>query len=422
MIKVAISIAVIIVLSILALQIDDNLDPNARDFLNRAVPAEHSNAFLYLMGISAAADEDPLDTGKQIFQSIQQGEETYIRDKQKFSFQSYPEEKKLPLPEGEMFCSGAQVQCLDNILSADFDLEFITKTHGILLNRYRTFLSLNDYRTLTRALMEEPLPAGVYLTKGNRIEVLTAIDAARDSRVEEAIGILMGNLSSLRNHLKQADTVIGKLICLMLISENIDVLSALLLTNNYNSNQPLAPISIDERNFDIPMARELAMIYENYKHMDKHPEFWRSGGNMPGWIVRAAFKPNMSINDIFPLYDLPAKHMKLEQQRFASVAMFDTAHSDSDGAVIRNFAGSVLNKSVGATYHRYAARFFDLNAKIALFNEAVKSGDLQATISTAKNPYYAESSPAYFSDDAKHLCFNGPLKTDLNLRRLRVKL
>jgi len=425
--KLLIGILVLVVVSVLLLQIDDDLDPGAMRLLELSQSKGDSKAYLYLMGIVASADEDPLQVGKDILESIREGEDDSLSEKKEFECQDDPDEKKLPLPDGEAFCGSREKACLEYIFSDDYNLKAILSSHAILFDRYREYLKLNDYKTLTRPTLLEPIPHYEYIRKGNRILLLKAINTARESKLAQATEMITNNISESRSHLKQSDTLIGKMIYLTQISDNLDVLSVLIRKDSNTLKQEIKPVSLDERNFEILMSREFGLVYDMYTNLDRDSDFLKTtddnDGYAPGWYVRTIFKPNMTSNSAYISFQNTINLSHLKQKEFAEAVLARDSYKPGALSYIRNYSGNVLNRVGGsADYNQYVARFFDINAKIALLNETAGKDLSSDTLGNIKNPYYENSNPAFFSDDGKRICLNGPLKDNRNLRCLRIKI
>lgn len=408
------------------MQIDDELNPEVERFLAQSKVSDNSEAYLYLMGIDALADENPSEIGKQVFESIQQNESLATSDVEPIELLDMTDENKLPLPSSERFCSSWHEDCFETIFSNNDDLAEILSSNAILLQRYQTFINMSDYHTLAKPTASEIFPPYSYLAKGNRLVILKAVQTAQTADPAQAVTILMDNISVLRQQLKSADNLIGKMIYTALISDNLDALSIFIHQQNIAFGHEIVSVSLAERNFEVAMVREFALIYDVYTSLDKNPEFFAQAGfenesTAPKWLVKTVFKPNMSVNEAYLFYENIATRSQLKQQDFASGAE-NNEQLQIQTSSIRNYAGSILNNIAYPDFDKYIARLFDLNAKIALFNQTADSTELPADLSTIQNPYYGTGNTAYYSDDGKNICLTGPLENDRNQRCLRVKM
>lgn len=432
MLKIITIIFAIIISAILLLQIDDDLNPEIAPFLAKGVATAPNDAYFYLMGIDAPAGENPLEAGKKKYAAIDQTKSIFDEH---IPADSTVRKNKLTLPEGKYF-GYAEKDYLSAMFSAN-DVAQVLAENAVLLERYQTLIEIKGYQTVTNATLSETFPNYSYLTKGNKLLFLKTINTAKTSGVEKAIPLLTDNLSALRMQLKNADNLVGKLIYTLLISESLDVLSILVHQQKSFSAVNIAPISLAERKFDIVMSREFAMAYDALTQLDRSPDFFthtgalkgefdNDKGSAPGWWVRAIYKPNMSANGQYLFYKEIVALSQLEQAEFASITQ-ETKKKDEEllsveTSYIRNAAGSILLNIASPAFEGYTALLFDLNAKIAIFNQTANKAELPTDLSNIQNPYYDKADTAYYSEDKKSICLTGPLNDDKNRRCLRLKL
>lgn len=180
------------------------------------------------------------------------------------------------------------------------------------------------------------------------------------------------------------------------------------------------------------MAREFTMSYGLYTAMDKHPDFFASvndnGFNnegafkAPGWIVRTVFKPNMSINEAYLFYKKILTRSQLDQTEFAAMAFEKHEQPLVRPSYIRNPVGAILNDIASPNFDQYISQLFDLNSKIAIFNQTVNRTGVAGGLNYLQNPYYETGGTAYYSENGKSICLTGPLDDGKDQRCLRVKL
>jgi len=286
--------------------------------------------------------------------------------------------------------------------------------------RYRAFIKLNDYAILSRPTMLEPLPPYKYLSAANRLAIFDAIAQAGGGAPNEAINGLLSNIKQLRIQLSNADTIISKLIFLMLIADSIDVIS--LINNKYqiHLDNDIELLDQSERDFETAMMREFAMAYYTHMNLDRNPEFFEQGGYIPGWLVRAIFKPNMTLNAIYPDHVNVVRMSRLDPVSFAK----EQSNEQTPRKVllsIRNIVGSALNQIASPNWSQYIAKFHDVNCKIILFNALNDNSDKLSKLDQLQNPYGLKSTPNK-TGDGKWVCFDGPLADDKFLRCLVIEI
>ncbi|VAX09726.1 hypothetical protein MNBD_GAMMA26-1180 [hydrothermal vent metagenome] len=405
---------------VLALQIDDELNPAASQWVEKVNSAEESEAYLFLMGIFAKKSEDPIQVGRAIYQSIREGEERYLSKKSPFNYTDYPQEERINLPEGDLLCVVWEEGCLKTIFQDLQKIQTALKDHAMLLERYHEFIKKGEYRTLARPMITEPIPPFQYLLAGHRLNSMSAIINASNGNAEVAVKSLYSNITRLRGALVHQDTLLGKMFVLMMLSENLDVISILTERYKLDGLDEIRPISKEERDFELPMAREFSMSYNFLRDLDRNPELWEVGGEAPGWVVRVFFKPNMSINAVYPGYDNVAKASQLSQKEFAGYVE-NKSHLSVPKESLRNYIGSVINRTEGATMIKYVGYFYDINCKIALLNSLLATKNGKKGLFDAVNPYGTTDKPVVHENGDK-LCFDGPLPDERNLRCLTIKI
>ncbi len=422
MIKLLAGIPIVIVAIILGLQIDDDLEPAVIQLLEKSKVKDKSSAYLYLMGFHASEKDDPYLVGRNIYHSIRRGEETYLNKKGDFDFDDYPEQQRLPLPEGQFFCKISEKGCLSSLFQEPKQLEEVLRSNATLLNRYYQFNNYNDFATLARPLVSEPFPPYQYIAKASRLVILSSIKEAQSSNDSKALSLLSKHINSLRKQLVLQDTLIGKLVFLMQLSETLDV--AYLVSRGAGNEHlfQIPNLTKNERDFEVILARELAMFHDTYRRrLDNAPEIWEKGGSTPSWVVNLVFKPNITVNSSYPVYRQAIEYASLSQAEFSE--KIEQGHMpEIRESKLRNLVGTRLNRIGLANYNKYIARFYDVDTKITLFNATVSAKDIKATVDLIKNPYYPKTKTAYLSEKNQSICFDGPLPDERNFRCLRIAI
>ena len=420
MAKLLISI-IVLILAVLLLQIDDDLDPVAAQLISKAEPAGKHDSYAYLWGIDASANEDPYEVGKSLITSIKRSEAAGGITLDSVTYEPYPEAKKLPLPKDSLICTVRNDGCIEMMFKGGVNIDRLVQDNTTLISRYNYFNSLNQYNTQTQAHLSEPLPSYEYITTGNSLVLLKAIRAAAMNSCVISTALLKTNISGIRNQLKQQDTLIGKLVYLNLLSENLDV-AFLVLGICGNSHYFEVPaLAEHERTLELAMSREYSAFYSVIKEIARNPEAFKKGGSLPGWMVRTVIKPNITANDKLPLYVNAIKlstlspKMFLEKVSVKGVAEFETSY-------VRNLVGSIFNQVAAVNYDETIAVFFDIDAKIFLYNSMARSLDVKFLVGGISNPYYDTGHYASITADGNWACFDGPLPDTKRQRCLRIKI
>ena len=397
-----------VVIVVMTAQVDDDLSKESADLIGRIDTVRTSESYLYLYGIFASEGDEPAKVGRKILEEYRK-----LDNNDSYEVIEYPDEDKIPLPTGDEFCKAWEKGCLEYIFSSQYDIDSLLNENKLLLARSSKFFEFAEYETLSKPTVHELFPPYQYIAAAERIKILEAISVYSKGNATRALESLSLQFSKLRKSMALQDNLIGKLVLLMKLSEVIDVMSVI-LSNSKIEAKLIPDLTQSEKSFHMIAAREFGMSYYTFKNLDKHPEFFEIGGDFPGWMTRTVYKPNMTINAIAPIY------YKLEQlAQFPSVDFakrIEANNSDRPStSKLRNYVGSVLI-AISPEYTEYVARFYDLDAKLAIFNQV---HHLNLSLDDMKNPYYGKEVPEVVNGN---LCFNGPLEDKRSLRCLRVKI
>ncbi len=387
-------------------QFDDKLSPESEKLLNKTKTSETSLSYIYLLGMDANENEDPLIVGRE---KLEAHEKMQANDAYK-TFH-YDESKKLAIPKGDLFCKIKNDDCLKQLFETNFDIKNIISENKTLISRVSVFYDFNEFKTLAKPSLEEPLPLPYqYIESAARINILNAISLYKSGETDEAVTVLKNQIQTLRTAMQLQDDLVGRLVFLSYISNTIDTLSIILTKSNLKSDS-ISPLTPLEKDFSLISAREFASIYATLEKLDKNPELFQARGKLPGWVVRLFYKPNMTANAIAAQY-LNSIHMStLSPEDFYSQVKTNTTQNSI--SKLRNYAGNEF--IVLATIDEYVARFMDLDRKVYLFNQLHQNQKHRSDAqSTHNNKEYIE-----VLDD--RICYRDSLGTPNDTRCLRTK-
>ena len=408
MTKLLLTILLLAFVVVMIAQVDDELSKESSDLIGRINTESESESYLYLYGIFASDGDDPAKVGRKLLEEYRK-----LDNDDSYEVIAYPEEDKLPLPIGDEFCKAWEEGCLEYIFSSQYDVDRLLSENKLLLARSSRFFEFVEYETLSKPTVHELFPPYQYIAVAERIKILEAISVYSSGDAKRALESLSLQFSQLRKSMALQDNLIGKLVLLMKLSEVVDVMSVI-LSNSEGETKSIPDLTQTEKSFHMIAAREFGMSYYTFKNLDKHPEFFEMGGNFPGWMTRIVYKPNMTINSVAPIYYKLEQLAQLPSPDFAK--RIEAGSSDTPStSKLRNYVGSVLI-AISPEYTEYVARFYDFDAKLAIFNQL---HHLKLSLDDMKNPYYGKEVPEYVNGN---LCFSGPLEDKRSLRCLRVKI
>ncbi len=411
-------VAALLILSA-ASQIDDPLSDGAAQWLDAYEQSQQgeSEAFLLLVGLGAAASEESLDSGRRWHQQLQQWAASHSAADEGVDAPQLP--NRLPLPEDKLaFCTLSQPGCGASLIRGDW--QPLLASHQLLRQRYQRLLAATDYRTQLPVHGATPFPNYTLMMRAHRLQQLAVVgDAALGP--QQRLDMLASDLEALRRQLVVQDYLIGRVVYLKLVAEQLELMAAWLVEYPQLTKPVVAELSVNERDLTPALHYELAVNAVLMRDIESNPQFYRHDWPQVAPLVRAVFKPQMSIN---ALHQYLAQYANLSRQ---PQAQFGTALKALKGPQLnrlRNWMGSVLAQVAGPAFSPYVARAFDLNCKIALFNGhdfAAASQQPQPNPPAVANPY-GDGQPAYVSDDGGAICLSGPLDDAQQLRCLRVVL
>ncbi len=388
---------------------DEALSPEAEGWLKQfSERPKHSDAFLYLNGLDAPADEEPAELGAARLAHYQHWLATPERDDRYRA----PLQMTLPPPQGPLFCKREKSACLRDVLWGDASALLVE--HAVLLERYRHFMTLDDFVTLTAPSFQDPFPPLLYLQRGHQLQVMHALQKAKGGAGAEALSLLEGGLKQLRLQLARADYLVMKMVLIAMLDEQLNWLAFLYREGLIPAPEPVKPLSDAERSFFLAFQREFvgsAALYADLGGVDL-------GSGQPKALehmaLLLAYKPRMTINSALLPYQSWSAVSQLPPADFRQHLASGRQEAERDRPW-RNYVGVVLSDIALPDFNSYIGRAQDLDAKFKLLNllpqlpkNTPPSAAQLAALEQADNPYQRGQLPFWQADIAK-LCYAGPL-------------
>ncbi|HEX5055650.1 MAG TPA: hypothetical protein VFX02_04045 [Gammaproteobacteria bacterium] len=413
-----------LLLLIAFLPVDSKLDAEAAAWGEAANDTAETtdNGYYYLMGIMAAAEEDPAVAGKAWLDEYLRAEREFLDGAAaEFIAPEYPPEKMLPRISGDYYCMLNEQGCFARLTGDPVTLRRELATHAVLAQRYRRLLDFAELKPLTQPTLYESIPPYRYLIDGHRVNQLTIILAQLSGKRAVSLEMLRHDMAQLRRHLASAHSLIGKMVMLSMFANDLNLL---LYIAPADARQNVPALSAEERTLRPQLQREFGSIVNFHRHLAAHPEsFETQAGPIGGWIMRNSLKSNMSVNDMFPYFQEIAELSALDAAAFNARAATGDLPEFEPGFSLRNVGGSFLNSKASPALIPYVARLHDVDCKIALANAALP---LDATAwkeilegrreLAVANPYRPEEKPYV---EAGAVCFSGPFPDEQRHRCIR---
>lgn len=375
--KGALACVVLVFIGFFLLQIDDELVPEAEQWIRLAQQpaADDEEAYLFLLGIHAPADADPIDVGRAEAQAYLEALAARGVKENPAEYEGYPAEQVLPLPGETLYCRPiADGGCYAAANTDDKVLSQVLSEHRTLIERYRRYLDLRSVHNSLPPGLWEPYPRYRHLMHGNRLNQLRILQQAKRGEQDGARQQLQTDITRLRFHLSEADTLVYKVAVMAMLERDLELLTYLDRVYPNDKAEPLPRVNAAERSFRLPMIREFATAALMYEKLDRDPQFFARLGEetrrgSPGWYVRIWFKPNMTSNVLFRDYYQAYELSKLDPEAF--YAGVEPTHAAQRGGFLyrlRNVAGAVLNSVATPDFHDHVARVHELDCQIARLN------------------------------------------------------
>ncbi len=353
---------------------DAQLSPAGEQLLElsdkRPTTQEQRNAYAYLFGIGAAADQQPLEVGQRYFAQVPN---STTLDTEQGATASFPElPNTLSLPESELFCGLHKAACLTSIEKAKAsEIATLLQENDLLMQRVNEFNRFKSYKTITQPAANEPIPIYQYLFKGYRLlqlEMLIQHQEQPSQALQHAINLLQ----HLRHFLAQQDTLIGKLVYTKVLHDQLDIIS-LMLRNHSEPIEPFPLLSHEEKSLAIPCAREFSGFYHLLVEIKAKSlaSFHKDilSGEAENIKNLAFFKPVMTANAMVPNTQYLTDLSLLPVHDFAAKLAHETQPEKPKVAPFRNYIGNVLLDIAGPDWTLYVSKIMALDARISLFNQ-----------------------------------------------------
>lgn len=369
----------------------------------QARPAQ-SAAYLFLAGLDAPPRHSPAALGESRLRAYQ----GWLAEHGPAQGFTPAPQAQLALPAGAAFCTIEASACFASLRQRQQELPALLAEHAALLARYRHFLRLNDYRTLSSPGMAEPMPPLPYLMRGQQLLSLQALQQALSGNGPAALALLAEDQAGLRRQLARADHLVLKMGLVSMLNRNLEWQVRLYRQGWLPRPAPIAPLSQAERSLVAAMQREFLLgkvMLENLREDD-----------IPALLEEASllfeYKPQMTINASLGLYQAIGQGSEVTPAGFAQLLKLGSG-PQVPYTGLRNRIGNILLSIANPDFVDFVGRVMDLDSKIKLASLSFQLApglvgtEQLAALADAGNPYEAAQRP--FLDKQGRLCFEGPL-------------
>jgi hypothetical protein len=408
----------------LLLQIDDERVPALTGIIDATEIAGESDAYLYLLAIDSANNNKLTEQGRAILQQAQQVDANKTLNNTALQASAVASEyTKLVLVTNDLLCAYSQSSCLAYVFNNIDKIPSVLQGSELIIERYQTYLSYNDFKTLSEPLLSESIPPYQFMIRAARLINLKQLLAFSPAEQVIAVQALYDHHSALRAQLILQDTLLGKLVILSLLSENIDFLSLFSAQFKVTVKEPLQALTIQERSLRSGFNREIKMMSNMLEALDGAPDIFKQQGvdevSVPSWLTHILFKKNMTLNESYKLLDYYAMLSEMSVAKFEDEMLKNQLKPTIEKHWLRNPIGTILNQIATPDYSFYISHFWDMDNKIRLYNMHINQ-TLHVTATINSVYQRGEQALAYFKDDNNSWCFDSPYQQQAKYNCLAV--
>lgn len=411
---------------------DQDLHDDVKKFLKHNEDKQWSNnAHVYIWGMKYETD-DVYATGLEIAQKLSELNQNHDYNSQ-YDFDFMNKYTEIKQPEHDEFCSSRLSECFTRFL-ADIEEKYKQASqYETLRKRYQELLSYNDYSDVTEWVLDDnfTVPTFTLLTRGMEINQIYWLKDLKNGLTQPVITQLFHEATQLKNWLKQADSLIAKMVFVHLYAEHLEFINGalnagLLKVEQIREIPSLNYLVGEALSLEKAILKEekvkLILVKTVFKpeHIEE-PFVNLFFPDLPGKMV----KPNLTLNQLYFDFVLPlVDYLNLSPGDFyAALEDFDFKVEFDE---IENAAATIFNASseeIKNRYLTYQSRMFSLNMKIKLLNALIEQGSAQKVIEKAAQGYtpylndYDQSKP-YLSENK--ICFKGVLELEERYRCLNT--
>ena len=402
---------------------DKALSPSATAWLQHdgeAVPIGQNSHYL-LWGLNAPAGVSMREYGEAVVEAmVQAGDKIYLSDidaDESYFPEAYDRSMEIHAVGLGDWCKPSERFCLDEYGSSAAK-RLLQGDNALLLERYRKMSKLQYYHKI-EPLGVNSIPYYSPLANGQRLRHLAIASQFLNGKHDKALDELAADLHFSRMLLREADTLILKMVAIRLVTNCLHLYGQLLEQPDVDSVvrviADIAPLTEAERNFEKVFRGELRFQQSAIKHSSDDVA-WEGGdlfdrflyGLMP---IRGNHFLNIShgyMQSLLELHPLPPTQFKIAQAKRAAEypGIRESLYSPLN-AILLSISMPMYSSYLLKTNDLGGLiRMVKLKGEIIANDVPVESLDAYIATSPYASAYSQESVPVRWSREKHTLCFS----------------
>lgn len=423
-IKTVLIIIILALTLILLLQIDDDLHPETKQWVESTEQQskDDNQAYFYFLGLMAPEGKSPIKVGQIIHQDLKarslpnfSQEDSKDTQTRQVSYKVYDIDNALTVQDSSGYCRAFEANCFQKLLSDKSLTNKIIEDNKTLHQRYQTFLNLPGYKLMHPIRQYSSWPNYLSLVSGNNLSLISIFGTKNEVQLNQQYRKL---LDDTRLKLAQSGSTTEKMMYVTLINHNLQFYNLLYKHEVVKSPIKLKSLTSEEKDIFQPMSRELLSGTAISNHFE-----------IPWYKVthKAVLKKNMILNGHYQVahkfsqFSKLPPHQQITEEARQKVTPQEVGFLDK----YRNFAGWALSQVALPAYDDYINRVSVIDAKIAVLNWRMQQpANANIDQEYLKNHPTAELNPYKTGDfiikDESFICVPLEIKDHRNTRCVQL--
>lgn len=415
---------------------DEALNPEALPWLEiKPNLKAEDNGFIYFYGIrKAVKPEETWETGYRYQRELENIFNYNLHHPR--AQKSYPSMDGLDFVEDPLLCTYEVVpeiyqDCCDKQYCYQSYTTLTSEQLAYLIEKYQTHLAhykklqtYNAFEALIPPSISTPFPNYTAITQAHNAVILTIIQDYKNGKKQQAVEILTQDIAFHRARLQDKDTLIGKLIWINLLANDLYTLATLINIDPQfiNLNQApftelLQPLTPEETALDAAFQYEFQTSFFLMRDVLQLDPGLSSAQVK---FIKIFFQQNQTINKIYTMYryivNLSLLDSQTFYQKYPSEEEVSAIFKATGLEKIFNYIGNVLLDISLPSYVSYIIRIHNISglmvlvkAQASIQQQAISSENIQDFLNNHPEFYNIYThAPLFWNTEKQSLSFKTP--------------